>query len=364
VAYIVCSAAQLPLSLVALAGAAGLLVGGLCWGQVGWKDLGKEISWSIFGFIAGMFVVVQGVENVGLTAQFGQIVGQVAGANILTATLLGTAGAALGANLINNLPMALVLVATIGALRGGSPGARLGLIAATIFGCDLGPNLTTVGSLATVLWLLLLRRRGVEVSSGLFSGGHHRHAHYAAGWCAGTLAAAAPDLKGDDHMRALLCLDGTNTERLVQRALPLLPAQALQITLLYVVDSGPGQDYERLRQRYLGMGERGAHLLAQMAQAEQAHADEILTSARAALLAAWPQGAHNSQAVQAIALRGKPEQEIARFPLTTPVDLIVLGARRVRAPGEPPPPPGPKSIGHVARFVLDHAPCPVLLIRP
>lgn len=34
-----------------------------------------------------------------------------------------------------------------------------------MFGCDLGPNLTTVGSLATVLWLLLLRRRGMEVSS-------------------------------------------------------------------------------------------------------------------------------------------------------------------------------------------------------
>jgi arsenical pump membrane protein len=41
---------------------------------------------------------------------------------------------------------------------------RLGLIAATIFGCDLGPNLTTVGSLATVLWLLILRRRNIEVS--------------------------------------------------------------------------------------------------------------------------------------------------------------------------------------------------------
>ena len=39
-----------------------------------------------------------------------------------------------------------------------------GFIAATIFGCDLGPNLTTVGSLATVLWLLILRQRNVDVS--------------------------------------------------------------------------------------------------------------------------------------------------------------------------------------------------------
>src|SRR6202008_4510986 len=39
-----------------------------------------------------------------------------------------------------------------------------GFVAATIFGCDLGPNLTTVGSLATVLWLLILRQRNVDVS--------------------------------------------------------------------------------------------------------------------------------------------------------------------------------------------------------
>jgi arsenical pump membrane protein len=41
---------------------------------------------------------------------------------------------------------------------------RQGFVVASIFGCDLGPNLTTVGSLATVLWLLILRRRGIDVS--------------------------------------------------------------------------------------------------------------------------------------------------------------------------------------------------------
>ncbi len=161
-------------------------------------------------------------------------------------------------------------------------------------------------------------------------------------------------------MRALFCLDGTNTERLFERALPLLNAQALQIVLLHVADTGPSHEYERIRQRYLSMGERGAHLLAHMAQAEQEQANEILASASTALQARLPE---QSQAIQTVALRGKPEQEIARFPMTTPVDLIVIGARRVLAPNEPPHPPGPKSVGHVARFVLDHAPCPVLLIR-
>src|SRR5690348_1474406 len=114
-------------------------------------------------------------------------------------------------------------------------------------------------------------------------------------------------------MRALFCLDGMNTERLFQRALPLLNAQQLQVVLLCVADTSPGHEYERLRQRFLGMGERGAHLLAQMAQAEQDHASEVLVSARAALLERWPEGARSGVALETVMLRGRPEQEIVRY---------------------------------------------------
>lgn len=165
IAYVVVSLVQQPLSLVAIGGALLLLIGALRWKQMQWKTLGKEISWPIFGFIAGLFIVVQGVENIGLTQRFAQLLTGLAGSNTLSATLVGTAGAAIGSNLINNLPMALVLVSTIGALSGTSPGVQMALIGATMFGCDLGPNLTTTGSLATILWLLLLRRRGMDVSS-------------------------------------------------------------------------------------------------------------------------------------------------------------------------------------------------------
>jgi arsenical pump membrane protein len=73
-------------------------------------------------------------------------------------------GTAIGANMINNVPMALVLVSAIG--TGGPPGpVRDALVYAGILGADLGPNITTVGSLATMLWLLILRRKGLEVSS-------------------------------------------------------------------------------------------------------------------------------------------------------------------------------------------------------
>src|SRR5947209_535411 len=73
VAYVVASATQFPLSLVALGGAFLLLGGAFYWKQIKLPELGKQISWSIFGFIAGMFIVVRAVEDIGLTTQFGQL---------------------------------------------------------------------------------------------------------------------------------------------------------------------------------------------------------------------------------------------------------------------------------------------------
>jgi arsenical pump membrane protein len=163
-AYIIASATQLPLSLVSLAGALLLLIGALRWKQSTLRDIGKHISWSIFGFIAGMFIVVQAVEETGLTTRFGQLLLHLSGGTSFGAITIGTLGAALGTNLINNVPMVVVLTSSLHTVQYASASARLGFIAATIFGCDLGPNLTTVGSLATVLWLLILRRRNLEVS--------------------------------------------------------------------------------------------------------------------------------------------------------------------------------------------------------
>jgi arsenical pump membrane protein len=164
IAYVLASATRFPLSIVALGGAGLLLIGALYWKRTTIQHIGKQISWSIFGFIAGMFIVVQAVENTGLTAQFGQLLLHLSGGSSFGAVMIGTAGAAVGTNLINNVPMAVVLSSALGGMQHASPSVQLGFVIATIFGCDLGPNLTTVGSLATVLWLLILRRRNLDVS--------------------------------------------------------------------------------------------------------------------------------------------------------------------------------------------------------
>jgi len=163
-AYVAAAAVQFPLSVVAVAGALLLLAGAFYWRSASLRQAGKAISWSIFGFIAGMFIVVRAVHETGLTTKFGNLLLHLSRGSSFGAVMVGTAGAALGTNLINNVPMAVLMNSALASIQSASPGVRQGFIAATMFGCDLGPNLTTVGSLATVLWLLILRHRNVDVS--------------------------------------------------------------------------------------------------------------------------------------------------------------------------------------------------------
>jgi arsenical pump membrane protein len=163
-AYVIASAVQLPLSLIALGGALLLLVGATYWKQISLHQTAKRISCSILGFIAGMFIVVRAIEDTGLTTMFGNWLIHLSGGTSFGAVMVGTTGAALGTNLINNVPMAVVMISALGGIQHAAPALQHGFLAATIFGCDLGPNLTTVGSLATVLWLLILRQRDVDVS--------------------------------------------------------------------------------------------------------------------------------------------------------------------------------------------------------
>lgn len=152
-----------PLSIVALGGSGLLLAGALLCRCLDKGKLSREISWPLFVFITGMFIVVRGVENMGLTAAVGRVLLQLAGNSPLKAVLLTAGGTALGANLINNVPMAMVMVSVLGGVRANPAGQAM--VYAAILGADLGPNLTTVGSLATMVWLLILRRKGLEVST-------------------------------------------------------------------------------------------------------------------------------------------------------------------------------------------------------
>jgi len=89
-------------SLIALSGAVTLFKGGLCWRRTSLSQTAKRISRSIFGFIAGMFIVVRAIEDTGLTTLSGNWLVRLSGGTSFGAVIVGTVGAAPGTNLINN----------------------------------------------------------------------------------------------------------------------------------------------------------------------------------------------------------------------------------------------------------------------
>jgi arsenical pump membrane protein len=135
----------------------------VAYGQLDARRLRGEISWPLFPFVAGLLLLVRGIENIGLAGHLADALVSVAGIDPLQVTLAGVFGAGLGTNLTNNVPAALVLTSALAHVPDGP--VRQDLVYGVLVGVDVGPNLTTVGSLATMLWLLLLRRRGLEVSS-------------------------------------------------------------------------------------------------------------------------------------------------------------------------------------------------------
>ena len=115
--------------------------------------LAREISWATLLLVAGLFVMVDAVESQGalnLTQQWlawASHLGRNVGA-LIVGFVVGVAN-----NIVNNLPLGLIAGGTIQAAH------TKGLIAnAVLIGVDLGPNLSVTGSLATILWLLALRK--------------------------------------------------------------------------------------------------------------------------------------------------------------------------------------------------------------
>ncbi|MBF6605749.1 MAG: hypothetical protein IVW53_09245 [Chloroflexi bacterium] len=151
-----------PLGLVACVGFVFLLVvEALAAGAAHRRPL-DGVSWAILAYVAGMVVLVRALEDQGVVQA---LVGTTLSAgrdSPAVIAILSTAVAAVGANLVNNVPMALVMVSAIDGTHLAGP-VRQAAAFGSIVGADLGPNLTTVGSLATVLWLLILRDRGMDV---------------------------------------------------------------------------------------------------------------------------------------------------------------------------------------------------------
>ncbi|KAA2212362.1 arsenic transporter [Teichococcus oryzae] len=124
--------------------------------------------WQIVIFSLGMYLVVYGLRNAGLTDHLEQALVWLAGHGPWVATIGTGFGAALLSSVMNNLPGVLIGALAIEQAQGIPPAIREAMIYANVIGCDLGPKFTPIGSLATLLWLHVLASKGTTITWGQY----------------------------------------------------------------------------------------------------------------------------------------------------------------------------------------------------
>jgi arsenical pump membrane protein len=136
---------------------------------VAWRDrsiplkVAKGVSWSVLPLVAGLFVIVEALQNAGMLRIALSGLRLLAQTSQWTAKLVSGFSVALLSNGMNNLPVGLMAGT---ALRHSGDTGIVGH--ALLLGVDLGPNLSVAGSLATILWLIALRRENVEITAWEF----------------------------------------------------------------------------------------------------------------------------------------------------------------------------------------------------
>jgi arsenical pump membrane protein len=174
VAYFVLAPLGVPVAAVTGAAALVLLALAGRWhqgGRGGVVPVRKVLAgapWQIVIFSLGMYLVVYGLRNAGLTDYLAQALVWLAGHGLWVATIGTGFGAALLSSVMNNMPGVLVGALAIEQAQSIPPAIREAMIYANVIGCDLGPKFTPIGSLATLLWLHVLASKGTTITWGQY----------------------------------------------------------------------------------------------------------------------------------------------------------------------------------------------------
>jgi arsenical pump membrane protein len=123
----------------------------------------KNISWGVLPLVAGLFVLVEGLNKTGIIGGISMFLREQTQHSTLWTAAGGGVVVAFASNLANNLPARLIAASALQTTQLSDQITRCILI-----GVDVGPNLSVTGSLATILWLTALRREGHSVSFGTF----------------------------------------------------------------------------------------------------------------------------------------------------------------------------------------------------
>jgi arsenical pump membrane protein len=156
-----------PVSAVAAVGATILLAVAARGHVIDTRKVLRGAPWQIVIFSLGMYLVVYGLRNAGLTVALAHALSWLAGQGLWIATIGTGVIAAVLSSIMNNMPTVLIGALSIDASQ-ASGVVKEAMVYANVIGSDLGPKITPIGSLATLLWLHVLARKQIRISWGYY----------------------------------------------------------------------------------------------------------------------------------------------------------------------------------------------------